>query len=182
MPRLDALGPMMAEPREAWQGGPYARRAGELLQAHAAGLSVLVTAYAGLAGRAAQRRDRMVITHGEPHAGNVMTTPGGLALVDWDTVLLAPPERESRSTPKPWHCTGSGSTWPRSASTSPCSALRTATPRTPLRHGKTSATSCVRPNGGLPCATPAAQHTSQKLPPRAAARARVEPARPAHGI
>lgn len=94
MPRLDALGPMMAEPREAWQGGPYARRAGELLQAHAAGLSVLVTAYAGLAERAAQRRDRMVITHGEPHAGNVMTTPGGLALVDWDTVLLAPPERD----------------------------------------------------------------------------------------
>jgi aminoglycoside phosphotransferase (APT) family kinase protein len=36
----------------------------------------------------------MVITHGEPHAGNVMTTPGGLALVDWDTVLLAPPERD----------------------------------------------------------------------------------------
>src|SRR6185437_15530424 len=28
VPRLDALGPMMAEPREAWQGGPYARRAG----------------------------------------------------------------------------------------------------------------------------------------------------------
>ena len=94
VPRLDALGPMMAEPREAWQGGPYARRAGEFLQAHAAGLSVLVTAYAGLAERAAQRRDRMVITHGEPHAGNVMTTPGGLALVDWDTVLLAPPERD----------------------------------------------------------------------------------------
>ncbi len=53
-----------------------------------------MTAYAGLAERAAQRRDRMVITHGEPHAGNVMTTPGGLALVDWDTVLLAPPERD----------------------------------------------------------------------------------------
>src|SRR6185437_5403554 len=53
VPRLDALGPMLAEPREAWQGGPYARRAGELLQAHAAGLSVLVTAYAGLAERAA---------------------------------------------------------------------------------------------------------------------------------
>ena len=39
VPRLDALGPMMAEPREAWQGGPYARRAGEFLQAHAAGLA-----------------------------------------------------------------------------------------------------------------------------------------------
>jgi Phosphotransferase enzyme family len=94
VPHLDALGPMTGEPREAWQGGPYARRAGELLQAHAAGLGVLVNAYAGLARRVAQRPDRMVITHGEPHAGNVMTTPGGLVLVDWDTVLLAPPERD----------------------------------------------------------------------------------------
>jgi spectinomycin phosphotransferase/16S rRNA (guanine(1405)-N(7))-methyltransferase len=202
VPRLDALGPMMAEPREAWQGGPYARRAGELLQAHAASLSVLVTAYAGLAETAAQRRDRMVITHGEPHAGNVMTTPGGLALVDWDTVLLAPPERDlwdmagddgsllghyTRATgiqidPEALALYRLCSTWPRSASTSPCSAPRTATPRMPLRHGKTSGTSCVRPNGGLPCATPAAQHTSQKPPPRPAARARAEPARPAHGI
>jgi hypothetical protein len=94
VPHLDALGPMMGEPREAWQGGPCARRAGELLQARAAGLGVLVSAYAGLARRVAQRRDRMVITHGEPHAGNVMTAPGGLVLVDWDTVLLAQPERD----------------------------------------------------------------------------------------
>lgn len=94
VPHLDALGPMTGEPREAWSGGPYAQRAGELLQAHADGLGVLVSAYAGLARRVAQRRDRMVITHGEPHAGNVITTPGGLVLVDWDTVLLAPPERD----------------------------------------------------------------------------------------
>ncbi len=36
----------------------------------------------------------MVITHGEPHAGNVLVTGGGLVLVDWDTTLLAPPERD----------------------------------------------------------------------------------------
>jgi hypothetical protein len=94
VPQLDALGPMLDEPVEAWRGGPYARRAGELLQAHAASLGVLVDAYAGLADAVAQGRDRMVITHGEPHAGNVMTTSGGLVLVDWDTVLLAPPERD----------------------------------------------------------------------------------------
>jgi spectinomycin phosphotransferase len=36
-----------------------------------------------------------VVTHGEPHAGNVLRTPGGeLLLVDWDTVGLAPPERD----------------------------------------------------------------------------------------
>jgi hypothetical protein len=36
----------------------------------------------------------MVITHGEPHAGNVMITSGGLVLIDWDTALLAAPERD----------------------------------------------------------------------------------------
>ena len=34
------------------------------------------------------------MTHGEPHAGNVMRTGEGRVLVDWDTVALAPPERD----------------------------------------------------------------------------------------
>jgi hypothetical protein len=94
VPHLDVLPQMMREPREAWRDGPYARRAWGLLHAHAAALDVLMSAYASLAGRVAQRQDRLVITHGEPHAGNVMMTSGGLVLVDWDTVLLAPPERD----------------------------------------------------------------------------------------
>jgi spectinomycin phosphotransferase len=36
-----------------------------------------------------------VITHGEPHPGNVIgVTSGPLILIDWDTVALAPPERD----------------------------------------------------------------------------------------
>jgi aminoglycoside phosphotransferase (APT) family kinase protein len=35
-----------------------------------------------------------VVTHGEPHPGNLIHTSDGLALVDWDTVALAPPERD----------------------------------------------------------------------------------------
>jgi len=43
-----------------------------------------------------------VITHGEPHPGNVILMPadgagparGGIMLIDWDTVALAPPERD----------------------------------------------------------------------------------------
>ncbi|MFD4637566.1 phosphotransferase [Lentzea sp. NPDC058436] len=38
--------------------------------------------------------DEQVVTHGEPHAGNVIVSPHGLCLVDWDTVGLAPPERD----------------------------------------------------------------------------------------
>jgi spectinomycin phosphotransferase len=35
-----------------------------------------------------------VITHGEPHPGNILRAAGGLYLIDWDTVGLALPERD----------------------------------------------------------------------------------------
>ena len=34
------------------------------------------------------------MTHGEPHRGNIVVTDAGVVLVDWDTCLLAPPERD----------------------------------------------------------------------------------------
>jgi thiamine kinase-like enzyme len=94
VPRMDALRSMLSEPCQTWGRGPYAERAHDLLRAHATDLEVLVTAYDELARRVASREDRLVITHGEPHAANVMRSTGGLVLVDWDTVLLAPPERD----------------------------------------------------------------------------------------
>jgi spectinomycin phosphotransferase/16S rRNA (guanine(1405)-N(7))-methyltransferase len=94
VPKLDTLRVMMAARHETWTAGPYAQPAQDLLRAHARDLRALVSAYQDLARRVAARPDRMVITHGEPHAGNVIVTDDGLALVDWDTVLLAPPERD----------------------------------------------------------------------------------------
>jgi spectinomycin phosphotransferase/16S rRNA (guanine(1405)-N(7))-methyltransferase len=79
---------------DEWCSGSYAQRAQELLRAHAEDLPVLIAAYRSLARRAGSWPERMVITHGEPHAGNVIVTAGGLALIDWDTTLLAPPERD----------------------------------------------------------------------------------------
>ena len=35
-----------------------------------------------------------VLTHGEPHPGNTMLTADGWVLIDWDTALAAPPERD----------------------------------------------------------------------------------------
>ena len=35
-----------------------------------------------------------MLTHGEPHRGNTVLTATGVVLVDWDTCLLAPPERD----------------------------------------------------------------------------------------
>ena len=40
------------------------------------------------------RRDRFVLTHGEPHPGNTLVTERGVVLIDWDTALIAPPERD----------------------------------------------------------------------------------------
>jgi spectinomycin phosphotransferase len=36
----------------------------------------------------------LVITHGEPHPGNLIRAGHGLLLIDWDLVGLAPPERD----------------------------------------------------------------------------------------
>jgi spectinomycin phosphotransferase/16S rRNA (guanine(1405)-N(7))-methyltransferase len=35
-----------------------------------------------------------VLTHGEPHTGNTLRTTNGWKLIDWDTALIAPPERD----------------------------------------------------------------------------------------
>jgi spectinomycin phosphotransferase len=47
-----------------------------------------------LSAEAQTRGGRWVVTHGEPHAGNVIRTSAGRVLVDWDTVAIAPPERD----------------------------------------------------------------------------------------
>lgn len=94
VPHLDALQALIQQDHGAWRSGPYAQRAQDLLREHTGDLGTLIAAYHRLAGQAAAQPERMVITHGEPHAGNVIITADGLALIDWDTVLLAPPERD----------------------------------------------------------------------------------------
>jgi len=94
VPKLEALQAMLDQTDALWDSGPYARPAQDLLEAHVRDLGVLIDAYCGMASRVAASPERMVITHGEPHASNVMSITGGLVLVDWDTALLAPPERD----------------------------------------------------------------------------------------
>jgi spectinomycin phosphotransferase/16S rRNA (guanine(1405)-N(7))-methyltransferase len=94
VPHLDTLQAMIRQTGGAWRSGPYAQPAQELLRAHASDLHALVAAYRSLARRVGSQPKRMVITHGEPHAGNVIVTADGPVLVDWDTTLVAPPERD----------------------------------------------------------------------------------------
>jgi hypothetical protein len=79
---------------EAADCGPYARPAALLMQQHAAPVRRLLARYDGLVRQARSRGARMVLTHGEPHPGNTMLAADGWLLIDWDTVLVAPPERD----------------------------------------------------------------------------------------
>jgi spectinomycin phosphotransferase len=79
---------------QPWQAGPYGTRSRDLLARHAADLRALLAAFDELAARVRAQDGRMVITHGGPDAGNVLKTPDGLVLVDWESALLAPPERD----------------------------------------------------------------------------------------
>lgn len=72
--------------------GPYSRPAAQLLAQHAPDLDRLRTRYENLIARVDPAR--MVLTHGEPHPGNTMLTAEGWRLIDWDTALVAPPERD----------------------------------------------------------------------------------------
>ena len=85
--------------------GPYTMPAVRLLRAHAAGIGRLLCRYDELAAAGRARPGRNVLTHGEPHPGNVMLAGDGWRLVDWDTAAIAPPERDL------WHLDpGDGST------------------------------------------------------------------------
>jgi hypothetical protein len=90
----DELTAALSQTGRPWAAGPYGERARNLLATHAADLARLLAAFDGLASRVAARPDRMVVTHGEPGAHNIVRTAAGPVLVDWDSVLLAAPERD----------------------------------------------------------------------------------------
>ena len=94
IPGRDALGPLLADDGIEWGPGPYAEAAGDLLSRHRVALGRVLDRYDALVVDVMSRPDRWVQTHGEPHRGNTITTVGGVVLVDWDTALIAPPERD----------------------------------------------------------------------------------------
>jgi spectinomycin phosphotransferase/16S rRNA (guanine(1405)-N(7))-methyltransferase len=77
-----------------WDGGPYGERARALIGQHASAVERLLGQYDELAARAREQAERRVLTHGEPHPGNLIQTGAGWLLIDWDTTLLALPERD----------------------------------------------------------------------------------------
>ncbi|GIG61680.1 hypothetical protein Lfu02_60520 [Longispora fulva] len=77
-----------------WAGGPYAEPARRLLADRAGHVVALLTEFDRLVAHVRGTTTDWVVTHGEPHPGNLIRDAAGPHLVDWDTVRLAPPERD----------------------------------------------------------------------------------------
>jgi spectinomycin phosphotransferase len=78
----------------SWNGGPYAEPGRELLGRHERTLRQAFARFDGLLDRVHEAGGPYVITHGEPHPGNLLRTQAGLRLIDWDMTALARPERD----------------------------------------------------------------------------------------
>lgn len=95
LPERGSLTAALGDLDHPWRGGPLAEPARRALVSHADSVSNWLVQLDQLAGQLqVTGEDRLVVTHGEPHPGNLITTNEGLRLVDWDTVALSRPERD----------------------------------------------------------------------------------------
>jgi spectinomycin phosphotransferase len=94
LPGREHLGAAFRDLHTHWSGGPFSEAARTALAANEEHVMELLETVDGLAATVTGRGGSDVITHGEPHAGNVMRAGEQRFLVDWDTVSLAPPERD----------------------------------------------------------------------------------------
>jgi spectinomycin phosphotransferase len=94
IPNRDDLTAVLTQDSRPWDTGPYGEAARALVARHAREVERVLVRYDTLVAGARQRSERMVLTHGEPHPRNTLVSDNGLMLVDWDTTLLAPPERD----------------------------------------------------------------------------------------
>ncbi len=83
---------LLDDPGAPWDAGPFSHGAWRLVVDRGARLGALLDRYQRLVAGADPAG--FVVTHGEPHRGNTIVTDAGVVLVDWDTCLLAPPERD----------------------------------------------------------------------------------------
>lgn len=77
---------------EPWVGGPWSESARGWCRDHRDDIRRLLDRHEVLLGHLTD--SATVVTHGEPHSGNVLVSDGRCLLIDWDTVATAPPERD----------------------------------------------------------------------------------------
>ncbi|MET9554363.1 aminoglycoside phosphotransferase family protein [Streptomyces sp. NPDC006645] len=85
----------LREMNRPWDGfGPYAEPARQLLAIHGDALRGRLDEFDRRAGELRASDAPLVVTHGEPHPGNLLRAGERRLLLDWDTVGLAVPERD----------------------------------------------------------------------------------------
>jgi spectinomycin phosphotransferase len=94
LPYRAGLDSAMADVENSWSGGPFSEPAREQFAPAMPNVQSLLGVFDRMVEKANTERDGWVITHGEPKPSNVMTTQAGPLLIDWDTALVAPPERD----------------------------------------------------------------------------------------
>lgn len=94
IPSRAALDDALKDVDRPWSTGPFADAARIELHERADALRMRLGQYDTLAREVRSAPGSWVVTHGEPHRANVMEVEGGLRLVDWDTTMVAPRERD----------------------------------------------------------------------------------------
>lgn len=101
--RRDTVLAALDRASDGWpDAGPFTAPLRDLLAGHRDGLRHGLAEFDAIAATMPSRPAELVITHGEPHPGNVLRDQGpagsrgltGYHLIDWDTVGLAVPERD----------------------------------------------------------------------------------------
>jgi len=93
LPRRRQLEMVLADTDAAWDGGPYGPAARAVAREYGAGIRKLLQLYDRLVELTP--REEWVITHGEPYGANLLSDERHkLYLVDWDSALYAPRERD----------------------------------------------------------------------------------------
>jgi spectinomycin phosphotransferase len=95
IPARTGLRSALADLDRPWTGGPYAEPTRSLLRETRGSIRTRLARYDDLVREIATSPEPWVVTHGEPHSANAIRTDDGrLCLIDWDTVALAPRERD----------------------------------------------------------------------------------------
>ena len=89
-----ALTRAIAAREREWTAGPHSEPARGLLLRRYDDVVEALGRLRSLTAAVRATADRFVVTHGEPHRGNVLDTADGPVLVDWDTARMAPAERD----------------------------------------------------------------------------------------
>ena len=95
VPRRDRLVTALSDVGTPWRSGPFAEPTRHLLQSTADNLRTALAHYDDLVADVRAASSSWVVTHGEPHAANVIRVgEDRLLLIDWDTVAIGPRERD----------------------------------------------------------------------------------------